>query len=258
MKKLDLTNQQFGKLTAIKEIGRDRTNHVLWLCQCNCGNEITTTTSNLRSRKNKSCGCSKLDLLGQRFGRWSVKKKAGYDKRYAVLWLCECDCGNKKTVNSYNLRSGDSKSCGCLKKDITTKRNTTHGMSKTPEYRRTWQNNKRASDPSYKLNNNISRGIRSSLNGNKTMHWEGLVDYTLNELIKHLESLFITGMNWDNYGEWHIDHIIPKSVFNFTKPEHEDFKRCWALKNLQPLWAEENISKFNKLDKHFQPTLALG
>ena len=59
-------------------------------------------------------------------------------------------------------------------------------------------------------------------------------------------------------GEWHIDHIIPKSVFNFTKPEHEDFKRCWALKNLQPLWAEENISKFNKLDKHFQPTLALG
>lgn len=62
-------------------------------------------------------------------------------------------------------------------------------------------------------------------------------------------------MSWDNYGKWHIDHKTPKSVFNFTQAEHRDFKRCWALKNLQPMWAEDNHSKGAKLTNHFQPSL---
>ena len=64
-------------------------------------------------------------------------------------------------------------------------------------------------------------------------------------------------MCWDNYGKWHIDHIIPKSVYNYTKPEHTDFKRCWALKNLQPLWASDNLSKNDKIDKPFQQALLI-
>jgi len=55
-----------------------------------------------------------------------------------------------------------------------------------------------------------------------------------------------------------LDYKIPVSVFNFTTPEHEDFTRCWSLKNLQPMWAKENMSKSAKLEKHFQPRLALG
>jgi len=62
-------------------------------------------------------------------------------------------------------------------------------------------------------------------------------------------------MTWDNYGKWHIDHVIPTSVFNFEKPEDDDFKRCWSLQNLQPLWALDNIKKGNKLEKPFQPKL---
>jgi hypothetical protein len=66
-------------------------------------------------------------------------------------------------------------------------------------------------------------------------------------------------MSWENHGTvWHIDHIIPKSVFNYTDAEHIDFKRCWALKNLQPLWAGENMSKGDSLVKPFQPSLAIG
>jgi 5-methylcytosine-specific restriction endonuclease McrA len=65
-------------------------------------------------------------------------------------------------------------------------------------------------------------------------------------------------MNWENYGSyWHIDHKIPISVFNFEKPEDYDFKRCWNLKNLQPLEKFKNMSKGNRLDKHFQPSLAI-
>ena len=64
-------------------------------------------------------------------------------------------------------------------------------------------------------------------------------------------------MTWENYGKWHLEHKIPISVHNFTRSGHEDFKRCWALKNLQPMWAIENFEKHDKLTKHFQPSLLI-
>ncbi len=121
-----------------------------------------------------------------------------------------------------------------------------------------YKKRKRKTDSKYKLNCNISRVINASLQGNKFgRRWESLVNYTLEDLRNHLEKLFIGNMTWENYGDWHIDHKIPISVFNFTQPEHEDFKRCWALKNLQPLWAKDNLEKHNKLTKPFQPSLLI-
>lgn len=83
------------------------------------------------------------------------------------------------------------------------------------------------------------------------------IEKPLIEFYKHRAFRFDKNMTWSNYGinGWSIDHEIPISAFNFTKPEHEDFKRCWALKNLQPMWAVENIIKSNKLTKHFQSAL---
>jgi len=112
--------------------------------------------------------------------------------------------------------------------------------------------------PKSKLNINISSGIRKSLKGNKkNYHWENLVGYTINDLKNHLGKSFLLGMTWENYGLWHIDHEIPISAFNFEKPEHLDFKKCWGLKNLRPMWAKENLSKYNKLDRPFQPSLKM-
>lgn len=70
---------------------------------------------------------------------------------------------------------------------------------------------------------------------------ERLVGYTMAELRTHLEKQFQRGMNWDNYGEWHIDHIVPASSFDLA---HADQVRaCWHLSNLQPLWAADNCRK---------------
>lgn len=110
-----------------------------------------------------------------------------------------------------------------------------------------------------KLSHSMSRNIYMSIKrGSKnSRHWESLVDFTIDQLKAHLEKRFKPGMTWGNYGSyWHIDHKIPESVFNFESPEDIDFKRCWKLKNLQPLEAKENMRKFNKLDKPFQPSLA--
>lgn len=127
------------------------------------------------------------------------------------------------------------------------------------KYYSDWQSNKRKSDPTYRLNHNISNHIRISLQGNKAgRSWEKLVGYTLSQLKTHLEKQFTEGMSWDNYGQWHIDHIIPKTAFNYSTAECIDFKRCWSLKNLRPLWSLDNFSKSNKLMKHFQPALRIA
>lgn len=91
------------------------------------------------------------------------------------------------------------------------------------------------------------RVLKRGKNGH---HWEDLVGYTLDELKFHLESLFQEGMTWKNHGQfgWHIDHKIPISAFNITSYGCEGFKKCWALENLQPLWAEDNLKKSNSLD----------
>ena len=112
----------------------------------------------------------------------------------------------------------------------------------------------------FRLNQQMSAAIHSSLRGNNnSRHWETLVGYTLDELRRHIEKQFTDGMTWQNRGKygWHIDHIIPQSVFNFTKPEHLDFKKCWALSNLQPMWAKDNRLKSNKLKIAFQPSFKL-
>ncbi len=121
-------------------------------------------------------------------------------------------------------------------------------------------NEKVSLNPQKRLVRNITGAIWHSIKENKAgRRWEGLVGYTLANLIKHLEGQFEDGMSWDNYGKtgWEIDHIIPISKFNFTEAEHLDFKRCWALKNLQPMWQRENIRKRDKIQRPFQPYLEL-
>ena len=68
-----------------------------------------------------------IEMAGRIFGRWTVIERVGSDKYNKPLWLCECECGNRKEVNGASLRRGDSRSCGCILKEMFTK----HGMYKT-------------------------------------------------------------------------------------------------------------------------------
>jgi len=132
------------------------------------------------------------------------------------------------------------------------------------EYKRQWSKdhrmNRYRTDLKYNLNYGISNAIRKSLRRNKNgYHWEDLVGYTLNDLIKRLKKTMPDGYNWNDYlsGKLQLDHIIPINAFNYTKSEHTDFKRCWALNNLRLLPAEENLIKNAKLVRPFQPALQI-
>lgn len=105
----------------------------------------------------------------------------------------------------------------------------------------------RRADPGVRLHEACSAAIRTSLRGCKGgQKWECLVGYTIADLRAHLERQFTRRMTWDNYGDWHVDHILPVSGFTFTSADDPDFRACWALTNLRPLWAPANMSKSNK------------
>lgn len=120
------------------------------------------------------------------------------------------------------------------------------------KYRSTTKGNL-SSTMSKRMNESLRKGMKAG------RHWETLVNFTIDELKRHLEKLFKPGMSWENYGTvWHIDHKTPIALFNFERPDDIDFRLCWSLKNLQPLEAKENMSKGARVEKPFQPSLAIG
>jgi len=153
--------------------------------------------------------------------------------------------------------------CKSCKREMWAKKYGGGRIKRNNERRNILEKRRTAADPRYKLNKNIGRAICDSLRDNhgisnkRGRKWESLVGFTLDELRAHLEKQFADGMSWDNYGEWHIDHIIPIAAHNFRLPEHRDFKRCWSLSNLQPLWAKENHRKHAKINEPFQPSLII-
>lgn len=75
-----------------------------------------------------------IDLTGQRFGRLTVLDRAGSSAARYARWRCGCDCGAEKVVDGRHLRSGGTKSCGCLQREETSRRSKTHGLSEHPLY----------------------------------------------------------------------------------------------------------------------------
>jgi len=123
-------------------------------------------------------------------------------------------------------------------------------IDKIRENKRNYERTRKANDPIYKLINNFRTAIYQVLKENqvqKNGHYFDILKYSPENLIEHLESKFKDNMTWDNYGEWHVDHIKPISSFKITEIGDNEFMSCWSLDNLQPLWGDENIRKSNKL-----------
>lgn len=100
--------------------------------------------------------------------------------------------------------------------------------------------------PSYKLRKNLRERLRNALKGlGRSASTMTLLGCTVPEFKAHLEARFVPGMTWNNYGEWHIDHIKPCTKFNLLLVEEQ--LQCFHYTNLQPLWAIDNIRKGNRL-----------
>ena len=101
---------------------------------------------------------------------------------------------------------------------------------------------RRRTNPIYAIATSIRKRLWRVLKGElKSAHSHELVGCSFADLRNHLEQQFTSGMTWDNYGKWHIDHKTPCAAFNLS---HQDqLRACFHYQNLQPLWRRDNQSK---------------
>ena len=174
----------------------------------------------------------------------SFEAYVGIGKRPAY---CSSICASKASFRQWKdrnpIQSLDCKNCG--KTFMPNSRSSIIKYCSNKCLKQHWVD----SSPMVRLSARFQLGIRDVITGrNKTSNvWEYL-SFTPDELMSQFESQFTDGMSWDNMAEWHIDHIRPISSFDFDSTDHPDFKKCWALNNLQPLWAKDNMSKGAKWD----------
>ena len=113
---------------------------------------------------------------------------------------------------------------------------------------------RRRTDPAHALRMRVSSGVRQSLGRTRLgTSWINLLPYSVLDLKVHLESLFAEGMTWGRLlaDEIEIDHVIPVSFFNPATADCIEFRMCWSLKNLQPLWRADNRAKSDSLPSNF-------
>lgn len=209
--------------------------------------KVCTSCGEAKTVNAFSCDASKLDGLQTRCKKCRSEK----DRTYYAANRDRL----KDRVRSYYRDNRETRSA---KNQEWAAKNA----GRMAEYRREWRRRNRAAEreaakakdrerakcPHYRLNRAVSRSVWGALAKRKGgRRWEKIVGYSVEALIEHLERQFSPGMNWENYGDWHVDHIIPVSRFDFEGGGMDEVRRCWSLPNLRPLWATENHRKHARL-----------
>ena len=128
-KKQNLLGKRFGRLLVVEETRKGR--YVAWRCECDCGNETTVISHYLLSGKIVSCGCYRKDkaaqqftkdLTGQIFSELTILGPTHKRQNGAIVWQCQCSCGNITEVPTGNLQTGHTRSCGHLHNTLIANR----------------------------------------------------------------------------------------------------------------------------------------
>lgn len=129
------------------------------------------------------------------------------------------------------------------KEVLNAKRRTPDHRAKVSQRSRTRYQKERRLVVHARMASAVYQALKQRKSGRK---WESIVGYTLADLMAHLERQFLPGMSWGNMGKWHIDHIVPKAVFQYETDTDDGFKAAWAMTNLRPLWSRQNQQKHAK------------
>jgi hypothetical protein len=178
------------------------------------------------------------DILKNSYKKRYVENRESELKRSKEYRLNNIDRLRKKDRDNYNENS--------IKQRDRVKKYRTENSDKVLETQKKSLKKRYQKDPILRLSHNVRCRVYQFLkikNITKKNSTFELVGCKPNELKEHLEKNFVDNMSWDNYGKWHIDHIIPLSSAN---NEQEIYKLCHYT-NLQPLWAEDNLKKNNKI-----------
>lgn len=150
--------------------------------------------------------------------------------------------GNKEAISAYNKAYVKAHQ---LLPGWTQKRNLASmiSRSKNPEHYLLYRKHKYATDIQFRLRVRLRASFKERLRSSTTalISRSEMFGCSIGYLIAHIETKFQPGMTWNNYGSWHIDHIVPLRYFDLTNKEQQ-LKAC-NYKNLQPLWRKDNLRK---------------
>ena len=145
------------------------------------------------------------------------------NKRKIQKYTCKYYNSHKQEVREYNQKYY------MTNRDVINKK------------RNIYFKNRKKKDPKFKIMCNLRSRISEVLKADKSKSTMKLVGCSIEFLKRYLESKFKKRMTWKNYSKWHIDHIKPCVSFNLSKLSEQ--KKCFNYRNLQPLWAKENLEK---------------
>lgn len=195
-----------------------------------CNNVCQNNFQNKVDFKNKTRLCKKCNEI-KSFDDFSPRNKKG--DLNSICKKCNAD-----KMSKYREKNHE--------RHLEYRRNKRkQNLERYREYDR-----KRREDPVRKIGENISRGIRYHISKNGKSTFD-VLPYSIEELFDRLKETLPDGISWEFYLEntdnFHIDHIIPQSIYNFESVEDEEFLKCWNLRNLRVIPKDENISKNGRL-----------
>lgn len=197
------------------------------LCEI-CGEEFKVN-SNFQKYCEK---CSKI--VNKKYYEDNKEKIKEYKKKYKQ--------NNKEKIKKYK-KEWYQRNKEYIKK--CRKEYYEKNKNKINKFAKKYISKKRKKDINFRITDSLRHRVYMALKNNwKSATTAELVGCSVEYLKKYIESLFKKGMTWDNYGKWHIDHIRPCASFDLSKESEQ--RKCFNYKNLQPLWASENIKKSNK------------
>ena len=173
------------------------------------------------------------------------KKSYKTNKEYHKIKNREYYNKNKKDILKKSKKYRQKNKNIILKKQKTWRENN---KSKILKQNSIYVSKRRQNDPGFRILMNTRSRIGNAIKKNKKLNKTiNLLGCSIEEFKLYIESKFQKDMSWKNYGRkgWHIDHIIPCSSFDLNNIEEQ--KRCFHYSNLQPLWAEDNLRKSNKI-----------
>jgi hypothetical protein len=172
---------------------------------------------------------------------------------------CCTKCGTDKPISAYNFRKDRGQPYRQCRDCMAARKWSVKNPERQRATVKAWEANnqgrlraiwremaarKRERDPVRRIHGRISNQIYAVLRRGKNCRSAfELVGYSFSELKAHLERQFTPGMGWHNVSKWHIDHIVPLSSFSIIGPDDPELRRAWALANLRPLWAADNLRK---------------
>lgn len=220
-----------------------------------------------RCFKTKNNSLFRINKSRNKLISWCRECENEYNKIYKASHKEDIKAYNQEYFKEYYIKNQDQileyqRQFYIDHKDeinIKNKNRAIINKEKIKEYKNNWEKEKTLNDPAFKLRKIVSASVRHFLNKEGKIKRGSILEYlpySIEELKYYISGLFESWMNWNNWKPydpntwndndpttwtWNLDHIIPQSKLPYTSMEDENFKKCWALKNLRPYSAKQNI-----------------